>query len=456
MLSAPRHKSPPLFRRLTKFAGLDLTIPVTRGPVTLVAYNGNGRWLATVTPDHVIRLWDARPGEQGTGELVRELKGHTAPIRDIVPGPAPNTLISVDEGETARLWDDTTGALIKSGPGTLIASNVIRAVSPDKTLEATLATNNTILVRDIATGALLTTLSGHTGEVLSLAFSSNGQKMASGSADGTARTWTVPLPPIPATALEKITAAMPAKASAAAQRPRRILVVWRADAILHKAGVPAVNHALALMSKKTGAFEADFTRDADAFDAAVLAKYDAIVMNSTAHLILNGAQRKAYLDYVRGGGGVVAIHAAIDMFLTWPEGAEVIGATFGDHPWGPNGTWAVTLEEPAHPLLRAFGGKNFKIRDEFYVMGEPYSRKDRRVLMSVDLSDPTSGAVNLVANPARAKDNDFALAWIKHYGKGRVFYADFGHIAEPFERAEILQFYLDGIQWVLGDLMAPQ
>jgi len=57
-----------------------------------------------------------------------------------------------------------------------------------------------------------------------------------------------------------------------------------------------------------------------------------------------------------------------------------------------------------------------------------------------------------VANPARAKDKDFALAWIKSYDQGRVFYANFGHIAEPFERSEILQFYLDGIQWVLGDL----
>ena len=107
----------------------DLTIRVARGSVSLVAYNGNGRWLATVTADHVIRLWDARPGEQGTGELVRELKGHSSPIRDIVPGPAPNTLISLDEGGTARLWDDTTGALMKSGPGKVIASNVIRAVS---------------------------------------------------------------------------------------------------------------------------------------------------------------------------------------------------------------------------------------------------------------------------------------------------------------------------------------
>lgn len=85
-------------------------------------------------------------------------------------------------------------------------------------------------------------------------------------------------------------------------------------------------------------------------------------------------------------------------------------------------------------------------------MGEPYSRKDRSVLLSVDLSDPATAAVNLTWNPARAKDRDFALAWIKRHDRGRVFYANFGHIAEPFERPEILRFYLDGIQWVLGDL----
>jgi type 1 glutamine amidotransferase len=388
----------------------DLTITVGHGPVTSVNYTADGRWLATVTGDGVTRLWEARPGAEGTGAFIRELK-------------------QSDE-------------IVISDPST---------VSRDKMLRATIE-GKAVKVWDVPSGALLANLQGHTANVLSLAFSSNGQKMASGSADGTARTWTVPLPPIPAATLHKITAAIPARATATPARPRRILVVWRADAILHKAGVPAVNHAIELMGKRTGAFEADFTRDAEAFAPSVLSNYDAIVMNSTAHLILNDMQRKAYLDYVRAGGGVVGIHAAIDMFLTWPAGAQVIGATFGDHPWGPNGTWKVKLDQPNHSLLRAFGGKGFSIRDEFYVMGEPYSRGDRGVLMSVDLSDQATGAVNLTANPARAKDRDFALAWIKSYDQGRVLYANFGHIAEPFERPDILGFYLDGIQWVLGDL----
>jgi type 1 glutamine amidotransferase len=258
------------------------------------------------------------------------------------------------------------------------------------------------------------------------------------------------LPPIPPADLAKIKASLPAKATATPKKPRRILVFWRADAILHKGGVPAANIAIELMGKKTGAYEADFTREYDALDSKVLANYDALVMNSTAHLVIPEKAKKAYLDFVHSGKGVIGIHAAMDTFHDWPEGSDVIGATFGNHPWGPSGTWAVKLENPGHPLLRAFNGKNFKIQDEFYEMGDPFTRDNRRVLLSVDLSDPVTAGVNGL----RRKDRDFALSWIKRAGEGRVFYCVFGHIGGPFQNAAVLQYYLDGIQYALGDLEA--
>ena len=43
-------------------------------------------------------------------------------------------------------------------------------------------------------------------------------------------------------------------------------------------------------------------------------------------------------------------------------------------------------------------------------------------------------------------------AWIKKYGKGRVFYCSPSHNAQSFEKPELLQFLLDGIQYTLGDL----
>ena len=115
------------------------------------------------------------------------------------------------------------------------------------------------------------------------------------------------------------------------------------------------------------------------------------------------------------------------------------------------------IEEPDHRLTRAFRGEGFTVHDEIYEMGTPFSRADRRVLLRLDPSDP---AVREVIKgipgkePTHRADLDFAVAWVKHYGAGRVFYADFGHLAEPLENPAIDSFYLDGIQYVLGDLEA--
>ena len=47
---------------------------------------------------------------------------------------------------------------------------------------------------------------------------------------------------------------------------RKVLVFWRADAIQHKAGVPAANKTIELLARRTGAFQADFSRDYDVLD----------------------------------------------------------------------------------------------------------------------------------------------------------------------------------------------
>jgi type 1 glutamine amidotransferase len=56
--------------------------------------------------------------------------------------------------------------------------------------------------------------------------------------------------------------------------------------------------------------------------------------------------------------------------------------------------------------------------------------------------------------PLHRADRDFAVFWVKRYGKGRVFYGMFGHIGGPFQSPAVLQHYLDGIQYALGDLEA--
>jgi type 1 glutamine amidotransferase len=264
------------------------------------------------------------------------------------------------------------------------------------------------------------------------------------------------LPAIAGVNLAKIEAALPATASATPKSARKILVFWRCEQFFHDKAIAGGNKAIELMGSKTGAFSADFSRDYADLEAANLAKYDALVFNNTTHLDtfpwgLSDAQKQAILAFVRGGKGVIGIHAATDNFYKWPEGREMLGAAFFGHPWAGGGTWAFKPDEPEHPLAKAFGGKGFKLKDEIYQFREPYSRAKCRVLLSIDLAD----AVTETGGKRKArKDGDYAVAWIRQEGGGRVFYGSLGHDLNVFQEPAILQFYLDGIQYALGDLAA--
>jgi type 1 glutamine amidotransferase len=100
--------------------------------------------------------------------------------------------------------------------------------------------------------------------------------------------------------------------------------------------------------------------------------------------------------------------------------------------------------------VAAFEGKDFHLADEIYEFGDPYDRKKLRVLLSLDVTRTNMG-VKWISR----KDNDFAQAWVKPYGKGRVFYTGFGHRTELYWNPAILRFYLDGIQFAAGDIQAP-
>ena len=48
------------------------------------------------------------------------------------------------------------------------------------------------------------------------------------------------------------------------------------------------------------------------------------------------------------------------------------------------------------------------------------------------------------------KDHDFAVAWAKMYGKGRVFYSTLGHPVENWDKPEMQTMYLEAIKWAMG------
>jgi type 1 glutamine amidotransferase len=252
--------------------------------------------------------------------------------------------------------------------------------------------------------------------------------------------------------LQKIENAVPAKSTVRPVEPRKILVFWRCEGFFHTS-IPVVNEALKIMGQKTGAYEvAVCTDDYSIFTPEKLRQFDAVCLNNTTNLKFNPKETpercKALMDFVKSGKGIVGIHAATDNFYDWPEGMEMMGGKFTGHPWGGGGTWAIKIDEPDHPLTAAFKGQGFKINDEIYRTEPPlYSREKQLVLMSLDMSDPTTRNVN----GFKPTDVDTGIAWIKTWGKGRMFYCSLGHNNHIFWNPAVLQHYLDGIQFALGD-----
>jgi WD40 repeat protein len=132
--------------------------------------------------------------------LVLDSGGHTGSIRKLLFTPDGKQLISVSDDNTIRAWDVTSGAPLRvlrppinsATGGKLFAA----ALTPDgQTLAAGGWAWNRgeipIYLIDLATGRILRTLEGHKSSIQSLAFSSDGTHLASGSNDRTSRIWNV-------------------------------------------------------------------------------------------------------------------------------------------------------------------------------------------------------------------------------------------------------------------------
>jgi hypothetical protein len=261
------------------------------------------------------------------------------------------------------------------------------------------------------------------------------------------------LEPVPQEQVAQISALIGAQLTAKPAKKRNVLVFWRCEGFVHGKALEYGNAALALAAEKTQAFKADFSNDYESLTPANLAKYDALVLNNTTGLKTqeNRFIEPALVAFVRSGKGLAVIHAGADNFGKAGQACEMVGGHFWGHPWGGGGTWAFKLDEPAHPLNQAFGGKGFTFGDEIYQQESPfYNRAKLRVLVSLDLADKTTAE----AKDQRREDKDYAVSWVRPYGKGRVFYTSFGHDQRAFLNKAVLAHILDGLQYALGDLKA--
>lgn len=260
---------------------------------------------------------------------------------------------------------------------------------------------------------------------------------------------------------QQIEAAIPEKAAIAPAQPRNLLIFELNVGYGGHHSIPYANLAFARMGKKTGAFEATLSHDPRVFESSSLNQYQAVLFNNTVGNLFQDRQlRSNLLEFVRNGGGLMGLHGTSVAFTRWPgaqedwpEFGEMLGARGAAHREPKEAVW-IKLDDPQHPINRAFGGKGFEYRDEFFRVHAPYSRDKVRVLLSIDTKKTDLDRGPWRGRPERA-DNDYALAWVRAFGKGRVFYSTIAHNPEVFWDPAMLRFYLAATQFALGDLPGP-
>ena len=153
--------------------------PFTKEKLHTIPYNG---WSLAISPDTKIlvggsttlKSWDTKSGEE-----LLTYDNHTRNVEKIVFSPDGNTFASGDTGGKINIWylqpppplhikNDNTPSLAK----------MLRSLTGNKREE-----NTKQLIKR--------TLLGHTLPIKALHFSSDGEKLVSGSDDGTAKVWEV-------------------------------------------------------------------------------------------------------------------------------------------------------------------------------------------------------------------------------------------------------------------------
>ncbi len=159
------------------------------GEVTAVAFTPDGKFVVTGSADHTLGLWEA-----DTGRLADRFRGHRGPVTAVAVAPDGKRVASAAHDEkVVRLWCRATGELLRELAGEHAPFTCL-AFAPDGTVLATgegmdalisgaAAPDAPVRLWDASTGKAIRQLRGKGGRVSALAFSPDGQTLATTGID---------------------------------------------------------------------------------------------------------------------------------------------------------------------------------------------------------------------------------------------------------------------------------
>jgi WD40 repeat protein len=161
----------------------------------VLAFHPDGRTLASGgLGENTVRLWDTE-----TGKPLRRFEDYQTPFQLQKVGvkvagvlsmsfsPDGKALLTTSADGSVRRWDAATGKQIEGVPSSARGFHVV--ASPDRRLLAVGDDVNTVVVYEMATGTPRWSFTGHRSSIFDLAFSRDGELLASASGDSTVLVW---------------------------------------------------------------------------------------------------------------------------------------------------------------------------------------------------------------------------------------------------------------------------